>query len=134
MLIDRTVRVAHGQAARLRQRRRIEEAQRRRAVAHDQPRAVVRDPPAFAGIGPPLRLLERAQVVDEPDLRPPRQLDNLSLPLGNPLAEVVARERLRPEHLPGLDLHLADARPSVQSGAFIEHAVAVDEPGDPAHG
>ncbi len=74
-VIDGTVGVVHGDAARLAQRLGIEEPQGRRAVAEDQPVAVLREPPALALVVEPAARLERRTVVDEAHARLPRELD-----------------------------------------------------------
>ena len=125
-LRDRAVGVADGDSPGLLERRGIEEAQLRRAVAHDQPRAVVRQAPALARVRKRLDLLEGADVVEERDLGSPRELKQRPLPVGDALAEVLRVERLHLQDLPGLDLHLPDARSAVQARPLVEHAVAID--------
>src|SRR5262249_8623248 len=60
--------------------------------------------------------------------RLPCELHDLPFPVRDPLAEIVARQRPGLEHLAGLELHLADTRTAVETGALVEHAVAEDEP------
>src|SRR5205809_1045978 len=86
----RPQRAGHGEATPFGEGDRIEEAQRRGSVAHDQRRVVVREAPPFAAVVErPLRR-ERFAVVDEADVRLPRQLDQLRLPDGDPLTEILA--------------------------------------------
>ncbi len=55
----------------------------------------------------------------------PGQLNQIGIPDGNAFAEVRLREIAPLHDLPGFELHLADRRAAVQSGAFVEKPVNV---------
>ena len=122
--------VLDDQRADLPQRLGIDQAKRAGlgAVAHDQPGAVMREAPAFTGVAEGALLLERLPVVDEPEARLPRQLDDAVLPDGDPLAEIGRVERLDLKNFARREIDLADPRTAVQAGALVEHAVDELEP------
>src|SRR5207253_10206229 len=87
-----------------------------------------REAPAFAFVRKRATSLERREVVHEPDLGLPRELDERALPLGDAFAEVRRLQRLELDDLAGVDLHLAKAGASHEAGALIEVTVANDQP------
>ena len=88
----------------------------------------MREAPAFTGVAEGPLLLERLAVVDEPEARLPRQLDDAVLPDGDPLAEIGRVERLDLKNFARREIDLADPRTAVQAGALVEHAVDELEP------
>src|SRR6185503_2160059 len=75
-------RVGDEQAPRLGERLRIKKTERR----------AVGQPPPFAGVLERAQLFEGIAVVDEPELRLPRQLEERLAPGGDPFAEILRRQ------------------------------------------
>ena len=87
----------------------------------------MREAPSFSCKTEALLRRERRAVVNEGDVRAPRQLDEVRSPDRDPFTEVLRRHLAPLRNLAGFELHFADRRPAVQAGAFVEKSVGVLE-------
>ena len=67
----------------------------------------MRQAPSFTVVGEGALRAEAAGVVDEAEVRLPRQLDQFAAEERQTLAEILGGERVTLQHLPGLEIDLA---------------------------
>ena len=104
-----------------------EDTELRRTIAENQSVRTSGEAPPFARILQRLDRRERREVVDERDVRLPRELEQAALPLGQAFGEVRGVDGPLLQYRAGLELDLAQRRLAVAPGALEQDSVAVDQ-------
>src|SRR6185437_2982862 len=89
--------------------------------------AVLRKTPALPRIMKRLQQAKGGAVIDKGDVGLPGKLNQRAAPVGKALGEVARRNIHFPEHSPGFKIIFAQSGVPIQSGAFVEMAVQVDQ-------
>src|SRR5688572_4752317 len=84
--------------------------------------------PPLAGDGKASTQAERTQVVGERDVRPPRELQQAVVPVGEPLPEVGAVENVTLQDFAGLQRDPSQRGVAVETRALEQEPVPKDQP------